>query len=349
MKPSHLTRHEAAFRPVVHLIQTTRHRTVHALNQTLIELYWKLGGYIDQRIASAGWGKSTVLDLARFIARHDSSSTGFSAQNLWRMRQFYRAYHTKPKLSAVLRELNWTSNLLILGKCRSAAEREFYLQAASRERWSSRELERQLDNGLFARSILHPPKLSAVLRELHPKAAAEFKDTYALNFLELPDRHSEAALQRGIIEKLRGFLSELGRDFCFVGEQYPLQVGRKNYHLDLLFYHRGLQCLVAIELKVEEFKPEHIGKLQFYLEALDRDVRKPHERPSIGVLLCATKDNKVVEYSLSRSTAATLVAEYSPRLPSRQLWRRKLQEFYASQRRSRPPSLPGPSQNSQQC
>ena len=288
-----------------------------------------------------------MVELAQFIARHDANSAGFSAQNLWRMRQFYRAYHAKPKLSAVLRELNWTSNLLILGKCRGPAEREFYLHAASRERWSSRELERQLKHGLYARTVLHPPKLSAVLRELHPQAATAFKDTYALSFLGLPAKHSEAALQQGIVAKLKDFLCELGRDFCFVGEQYPLRVGRKEYHLDLLFYHRGLQCLVAVELKVEEFQPEHIGKLQFYLEALDRDVRKPHEQPSIGVLLCATKDNEVVEYSLSRSTAATLVAEYAARLPARQLWRRKLQEFYQDLRRSQP-ARPPP-QNSQQC
>ena len=140
--------------------------------------------------------------------------------------------------------------------------------------------------------------------------------------------HSEADLQRGLVEKLKQFLIELGRDFCFVGSQYPLQVGGRDFFLDLLFFNRRLQCLVAFELKIDEFQPEHLGKLEFYLEALDRDVRKPHERPSIGVLLCATKDHEVVEYALSRAMSPALVAEYQTRLPDKKLLQAKLHEFY---------------------
>ena len=155
-----------------------------------------------------------------------------------------------------------------------------------------------------------------------------FKDTYLLDFLDLPEKHDEADLQHALIANLRRFLLELGRDFSFVGEQYLLQVGGKDFRLDLLFYHRELQCLVAVELKVDEFKPEYLGQLEFYLEALDRDVRKPHERPSIGVLLCATKDNEVVEYALSRSLSPTLIAEYQTQLPDKELLQTKLHEFY---------------------
>ncbi len=155
-----------------------------------------------------------------------------------------------------------------------------------------------------------------------------FKDSYLLDFLDLPEGHSEGDLQRGLVANLKKFLIELGRDFAFVGEQYLLQVGGRDFRLDLLFFHRELQCLVAIELKIEEFQPEHLGKLEFYLEALDRDIRKPHERPSIGVLLCATKDSEVVEYALSRSASPALIAEYQTQLPDRTLLLRKLHEFY---------------------
>ena len=155
-----------------------------------------------------------------------------------------------------------------------------------------------------------------------------FKDSSLLDFLDLPEGHSEGDLQRGLVANLKKFLIELGRDFAFVGEQYVLQVGSRDFRLDLLFFHRELQCLVAIELKIEEFQPEHLGKLEFYLEALDRDVRKPHERPSIGVVLCATKDNEVVEYTLIRAASPTLIAEYQTQLPDRKLLLRKLHELY---------------------
>ena len=193
-------------------------------------------------------------------------------------------------------------------------------------------MERHLSSALFERAVLSPPKVSPLVTQIHPSAVSLFKDTYLLDFLDLPDRHDEADLHRGLVANLRRFLLELGRDFTFVGEQYRVQVGGRDFQLDLLFFHRGLQALVAIELKVGEFQPEHLGKLEFYLEALDRDVRKPHERPSIGVLLCATKDTEVVEYALSRTLSPALVAEYVTRLPEKALLQAKLHEFYAMAR-----------------
>ena len=184
----------------------------------------------------------------------------------------------------------------------------FYLRLCLREKWGKRELERQLAGALFERVVLSPPKLAPAVRELHPDAVAIFKDIYLLEFLDLPPSHSEADLQRALVEQLKRLLIELGRDFCFVGSQYPLQVGGRDFVLDLLFFNRALNCLVAIELKIEEFQPEHLGKLEFYLVALDRDVRKAHECPSIGVLLCATKDQEVVEYALSRTMPALVAA-----------------------------------------
>jgi predicted nuclease of restriction endonuclease-like (RecB) superfamily len=190
------------------------------------------------------------------------------------------------------------------------------------------DLERQLKGALFERVVLSPAKVSPPVTQLHPDAASVFKDTYLLDLLNLPDAHSEDDLQRALVANLRQFLLELGTDFAFVGERYRLQVGGRDFFVDLLFYHRGLTCLVGFELKVEQFEPADLGQLQFYLEALDRDVKKPHERPSIGVLLCKTKDSEVVEYALSRTVSPALVAEYQTRLPDKKLLQAKLHEFY---------------------
>jgi predicted nuclease of restriction endonuclease-like (RecB) superfamily len=231
-------------------------------------------------------------------------------------------------VSALLTQLPWTHHLIILGQCKRPEEREFYLRLAVRERWSSRELERQLKGALFERTVLHPPKASRAIQKRHADALTVFKDAYLVEFLDLPAEHAESDLHRGLLLKLKDFLIELGRDFCYVGSEFPVQVGGRDFALDLLFFHRGLNCLVAIELKVGRFEPEYLGKLSFYLEALDRDLKKPHENPAIGVLLCASKDQEVVEYALSRTLSPTLIAEYQPQLPNKRLLRAKLREFY---------------------
>ena len=316
------------FREIVGLIERARQRAFLAVNTALIDLYWQVGEYISRKLDTAAWGEGVVDELARYLQCHHPDLKGFTRRNLFRMRQFYGTYRDDKKVAPLMRQLSWTHNLLILSKCKLAQEREFYLRLCTRERWGKRELERQLDGALFERVILAPPKVSPLVTQIHPAAETIFKDTYLLNFLDLPEGHSEADLQLGLVANLKEFLIELGRDFAFVGEQYLLQVGGKDFHLDLLFYHRALQCLVAFDLKIDEFKPEHLGKLEFYLEALDRDVRQAHERPSIGVLLCATKDNEVVEYALSRSASPALIAEYQTRLPDKRLLQRKLHEFY---------------------
>ena len=200
---------------------------------------------------------------------------------------------------------------------------------AIQEKWSKRELERQFKAALFERSVISPVKVSPLVRQMHPEAMSVFKDTYLVEFLDLAQGHVEADLHGGLLRRLRDFLIELGRDFCFVGSQYPLQVGGRDFALDLLFFHRGLNCLVAIELKVGRFEPEYLGKLDFYLEALDRNVRKSHENPALGVLLCASKDDEVVEYALNRSLSPALIAEYQTQLPDKKLLQAKLHEFYA--------------------
>ena len=215
----------ADFDDVLRLIDAARGRAVAAVNKELIGLYWNIGAHISRKIAAAGWGQGTVEALAEHIRRRQPNARGFSASNLWRMMQFYDTYRAQPKLATLLRELSWSHNLAIMSRSKRDEEREFYLRMATRERWSFRELQRQLNGALFERTVLAPPQRSAPLAELHPDAAAVFKDTYLLEFLDLPPEHSEADLQRALVEKLKQFLIELGRDFCFIGSYYPRLVG----------------------------------------------------------------------------------------------------------------------------
>jgi predicted nuclease of restriction endonuclease-like (RecB) superfamily len=245
------------------------------------------------------------------------------------MRQFYEAYRANPKVSPLVRQLPWTHHLIILSQAKPVETREFYIVAAVRERWPKRELERQIRTGAVLRTGPAATKVSPAVRQIHPTAIEELKNAYSLEFLSLPGEHSEADLHGALLRHLGRFLTELGRDFCFVGSEYPVQVGNQDFAIDLVLFHRGLQCLVAFELKVEKFRPADLGQLSFYVEALDRDVRKPHERASIGVLLCATKDDEVVEYALARTMSPTLVAEYQTLLPPKELLRAKLHELYA--------------------
>ena len=319
---------EETFAEVVRLITASRGKAVQAVNASLIELYWEIGSMISRKIKAAEWGDGVVERLAEFIARTESGMRGFTRRNLFRMRQFYEAYVSDSIVSPLVTQLSWSHHLIILGQSKRPEEREFYLRMAIQEKWSKRELERQHKTALFERVVLSPPKVSPVVTQMYPEALSIFRDAYSVEFLGLPSVHPEADLHRGLLSKLKDFLIELGRDFCFVGSEFPLQVGDRDFALDLLFFHRGLNCLVAIELKVERFEPEFLGKLSFYLEALNRDVRKPHERPAIGVLLCASKDDEVVEYALSQTLSPSLIAEYQTQLPDKRTLQAKLHEFY---------------------
>lgn len=323
-----ITPQPADFSEIAQLIASAKQRAMQAVNTTLIELYWQIGQRISHKVAAAEWGDGVVAQLARYLAQSQPGLRGFTRPNLFRMRQFYEAYPDPAIVSALLRQLPWTHHLIILSQSKRPEEREFYLRLAAQEQWSSRQLERQFKAALFERTMLSPPKVSALLTQIHPDASSIFRDSYLVEFLELSEGYAEADLHRGLLARLKDFLIELGRDFCFVGSEYPVQVGGRDFALDLLFFHRGLNCLVAIELKVGRFEPEYLGKLNFYLEALDRDVRKPHENPAIGVLLCASKDDEVVEYALSRTTSPALIAQYQTQLPDKALLQAKLHEFY---------------------
>lgn len=316
------------FSEFTQLIAAARQRAVQAVNTTLIELYWEVGQRISHKTASAQWGDGVVAQLAQHLAHTQPGLRGFTRANLFRMRQFYEAYAGQEIVAPLVRRLPWTHHLIILSQSKRPEEREFYVRLAIQERWSKRELERQFKAALFERTVLHPLKASPLVAQTNPDALSIFKDSYMVEFLDLPTGHAEADLHRGLLRQLKDFLIELGRDFCFAGSEFPLQVGGRDFALDLLFFHRGLNCLVAIELKVGRFEPEYLGKLSFYLEALDRDVRKPHENPAIGVLLCASKDDEVVEYALSRSLSPALIAQYHTALPDKALLQAKLHQFY---------------------
>jgi|LakMenE01Jun11ns_1017448.scaffolds.fasta_scaffold9889560_2 predicted nuclease of restriction endonuclease-like (RecB) superfamily len=322
---------ETTFRELLIQIQQTRQKVFAQANTTLMELYWQIGHTISEKVQREAWGKGVVSELARYIAQHAPEVKGFSDKNLWRMKQFYETYKGDEQLSAMARVLPWTHNTTIFSRCKSPEERRFYLALCQKEKYSSRELERQIDAASFERASLSPPKLSAALRVIQPAVDEAFKDQYVLEFLGLPELHSENDLKRALVGHMKAFVLELGKDFLFVSEEYRLQVGNQDFYIDLLFYHRNLSALVVFELKIGQFKPEHMGQLNFYLEALDRDVKKPHENPSMGVLLCRDKDDEVVEYALSRNLSPALVAQYQLQLPDKKLLRSKLHELLAQE------------------
>lgn len=324
-----LNNREQQFAEVISMIRNTRNEVVRLANASLIDLYWRVGKYISDKIAVSEWGDGVVKQLSDYIERNSPETKGFSDKNLWRMKQFYETYKgVDEKLSTVLRQISWSNNLAIMSRCKIQEERLFYLNLCIHDHLSFRQLNRQIDSALYERSKIGTPKLSPMLREIAPQAELLFRDQYVLEFLGAKDYKHENTMKKALIAQMKKFILEFGKDFLFIDEEYRLQVGNSDFRIDLLFYHRELQCLVAFELKMEKFKPEHLGQLNFYLEALDRDVRKPKENPSIGILLCKDKDDAVVEYALSRSLSPTMVAEYQLCLPDKKLLQQKLHDIY---------------------
>ena len=272
-----------------------------------------------------GWGKNTVRDFAEYLKRTYPSASGFSAQNLWRMKQFYETYRDNEKLSPLVREISWSNNLLIMTGCKTDEAKEFYIRLCIQNGYVKRELERQIDSMLYERTMLSQEKNKELI-ERYPAVGA-LRDSYVLEFLDVPEDFKEKDLRKAIIANLKKFILEFGKDFTFVGEEYRVQVGNTDFFIDLLFFNRALSCLVAVELKVGKFKPEHLGQLNFYLEALNRDVKKPDENPSVGLILCTYKDDAVVEYALSSSLSPAMVADYTLKLPDKKLLEEKLREI----------------------
>ena len=320
-----LHRNENDFNEILAIIQQAREKAFRAVNHELISMYWEIGKYVSEKVKTNAWGKSIVNEFSSFVQERYIGIKGFSSQNIWRMKQFYETYKDNEKLSPLVREISWTHNVLIMTGAKTDEAREFYLTLTAKNNYSKRELERQLDSMLFERTMISGEKNRLIVAKNNSLNA--LRDNYTLEFLNLPQIHKESELREAIVANLKDFILEFGKDFSFVGKEYKLQVGNSDFFVDLLFFNRELSCLVAVELKTGKFRPEHLGQLEFYLEALDRDVKKPNENPSVGLVLCATKDDTVVEYTLSRSVSPALVADYKLHLPDKTILENKLREL----------------------
>lgn len=313
------------FAEILTIISNAQARALASVNRELITMYWEIGRIVSEKTASDGWGNSTVSSLSAFLQSKLPGASGFSDKNIWRMKQFYETYKDSPKLSPLVREISWTNNLLIMTACKSDEAREFYIRACIENRYSKRELERQIDSMLYERTAISDAKYGALTRR--NEGLSSLRDAYVLEFLDLPTSYKEKDLRKQIVAHLKDFILEFGKDFSFIGQEYRLQVGNTDFFIDLLFFNRALSCLVAVELKIGMFRPEHLGQLNLYLEALDRDVRKPNENPSVGLILCTGKDDTVVEYSLSRSLSPAMVADYTLHLPDKKSLQEKMREI----------------------
>lgn len=318
---------KADFEHIYQLISRSKVRAWKQLNNTMISLYWEIGAYVSQKVEAGIWGQGVVEDLARFIDLQNPNIKGFSARNIWRMKKFYETYKDHEKLSTLLTEITWSNHLHILSKTKSIEEKEYYLNLSAHHHYSARELERLINSSSYERTMLATEKLSTRLTEFPKPINGIFKDSYVFEFAGLSEHHQEQDLRQALIAHLKQFLLELGPDFTLMGEEYPIQVGTKDFRIDLLMFHRGLSSMVAIELKSTEFQPAHLGQLEFYLEALDQNVKKPHENPSLGILICKTKDDEVVKYALNRSLSPAMIAEYETQLISKSLLQQKLHEL----------------------
>lgn len=344
------------FTEIVTLIQRSRNAAQRMVNVEMINLYWQVGEYIHRKISTAAWGDGAVKELADFIGRNHPELKGFSSRGLYKMKLFYETYPIEiiedvnsqlidnqmniisPSPTAkfknirntLLTKVSWTHHVLLLEKMRNMEERVFYMRLCINENYSVKELDRQVKSSLYERVMLSNHQLPEAVKESQHVASA-FKDRYVFEFLNLPEPHNESDLQKALIHRIKTFVLELGKDFIFMDQEFKITVGRVNFYIDLLFYHRKLQCLVAFELKATEFMPEYIGKLNFYLEALNRNVKEPHENASVGILLCKEKNNEIVEYALSGNLSPAIIAEYQTLLPDKKLLQQKLHELFENE------------------
>ncbi len=292
-------------------IRSAQYEALKAVNREMINLYWDIGQIIVTQQQGASWGKSVVEQLAKDLQAEFPGISGFSARNIWRMRDFYLTYHSKEILPPMVAEIGWTHNIVILEKCKDDLEREFYIRMTRKFGWTKNVLIHQIENQTYEKTLLNQTNFDkTVPAEIRNQLKLAVKDEYTFDFLELADEHSERQLEQAILARVEPFLQEMGGRFTFVGSQYRLEVSDKEFFIDLLLYHRQLRCLVAIELKTGEFLPEYVGKMQFYLAALDDLSRFPDENLSIGIILCKSKDKTIVEYALRESNKPIGIATY---------------------------------------
>jgi predicted nuclease of restriction endonuclease-like (RecB) superfamily len=292
-------------------IRTAQYEALKVVNKELINLYWDIGQMILTRQEEQAWGKSVVKNLAKDLQTEFPGASGFSVANLWRMKLFYETYRNNPKLAPLVREISWSHNLVLLEKCKDDLAREFYMRMSRKFGWTKNVLIHQVENQTYEKTLLNqtnfPERLPA---ESQSQAQLAVRDEYTFNFLDLSDEHTEHQLETALIGKINLFLRTMGGMFTFVGSQYRLEVADQEFFIDVLLFHRRLRCLVAIDLKVGRFEPEHVGKMQFYLAVLNEQVRLDDENPAIGIVLCKSKERTIVEYALKNTDQPIGVASY---------------------------------------
>jgi predicted nuclease of restriction endonuclease-like (RecB) superfamily len=293
-------------------IRAAQYAAMKVVNKELLALYWYIGQQIVEKQAVLGWGKSVVEQLAKDIQAEFMGISGFSTRNLWLMKQFYEMYSQNSILQPLVAEIGWSHHLQIMSKCKTDQQREFYTLMTRKFGWTKDVLIHQIENKSYEKYLLNQTNFDQTLPEKYQKQAIlAVKDAYQFDFLELTNEHSERALELEIINNIRLFLTEMGGYFSFIGSQFRLEVGDKEYKIDLLLFHRKLRCLVAIDLKIGEFEPEMAGKIQFYLSVLNDTIREEHENPSIGIIICKSKNRTIVEYALKNANQPIGIATYS--------------------------------------
>ncbi len=280
-------------------VRSAQLQALKKVNKTLIRLYWDIGKMIVEKQQALGWGKAVVETLASDLQKAFPGIRGFSARNLWNMRNLFKEYQNDQILQTLSAEISWSHNVTILEKCSDNLERRFYMEMSRKFGWSYRVLLNQIENQTFQKYLINQTNFDkTIARQYRQQAALAVKDEYVFDFLEIGESHSEHELERRLLDHIRQFLIEMGGYFTFVGNQFRLEIDDEEFFIDLLLYHRALRCLVAVDLKVGKFKPEYAGKMQFYLSVLDDRVKLPDENPSIGIIICQTKNRTIVEYTL---------------------------------------------------
>lgn len=292
-------------------IKDSQYEAMKAVNKALISLYWGIGKEIYNQQQEKGWGKSIVEVLAKEIKKDFPDTQGFSPRNLWNMRNFYIEYKDNEILQPLVAEISWTKNIVIMEKCKESLEREFYIKMTRKYGWTKNVLINYIENKSYEKYLLNQTNFDETLPEKYVKQAKlAVKDEYIFDFMEMSEQHSEKDLENNLVNHIKSFLEEMGGNFAFMGNQYRINVGGEDFYIDLLLYHRSLRSLVAIELKIGEFKPEYVGQLQFYLTAFDKQVKLEDENPPIGIIICKSKNRTVVEYALNDTDKPIGVATY---------------------------------------
>ena len=293
-------------------IRSAQYEALKAVNKEMIALYWEIGRRIAEQQTTLGWGKSVVENLSKDIQKEFPGIKGFSARNMWDMARFYSEYQSNEILQPLVAEISWSKHIVILTKCKETQQRQFYIVATKKYGWTKDVLIHKIELKTYENFLLGQSNFDTTLTEsIRNQAVLAVKDEYTLDFIGLGERYSEYELEQAVVKNIRSFLMEFGTDFSFIGNQYRLEVDGREFFIDLLLYNRRLQAMIAVELKIGEFKPEYKGKMEFYLNVLNETVKLQHENPAIGIIICKSKSRTIVEYALKNSTMPIGVATYN--------------------------------------